>query len=125
METESLSVIGLTIQCAGICLITILSFFMTRSIQRRFLDYWTAAWVCLSVALFSLAVGFRAPSMHRLYYSVYFLGEYAFGYLFAWGCRNYASGERLKRRHLSRLIPAAALAVTLSQISDDFNIPFI
>ena len=125
METDSLSIIGLTIQCAGICLITILSFFLTRSIQRKFLDYWTAAWICLFMSLLSLAIGFRVPSMHKLYYSIYFLGEYAFGYLFAHGCRNYASGERLTQRHLYWLIPGAALCLTLPQISDDFNIPFI
>src|SRR6185503_17398847 len=112
MKSDNLSIIGLTIQCAGILLVTILSFFMTRSFRRAFLDYWTAGWIALSVALLSLSVAFRLPSLSKLYYSIYFLGEYAFGYLFVAGCRNYASGAQLTRRQLCLLIPAAAVAIS-------------
>src|SRR5205085_11714617 len=97
MDGVSLSVIGLTIQCAGIILITCLSFFMSRSVRRVFLDYWTAAWVCMSVALVSLSVGFRAASLPTLYFTTYFLGEYAFGFLFIAGCSNYVTGGRPAR----------------------------
>ena len=125
MEPNNLSIIGLTIQCAGILLITILSFFMTRSIRRVFLDYWAGAWVCLTVSLLSLSVAFRVSHWNALYYSIYFFGEYAFGYLFIAGCRNYVSEARLTRRHLYLSIPAAVVAVGLSQLPGDFNIAFM
>lgn len=126
MESNDLqSIIGLNIQCAGILLITILSFFITRSIHRIYLNYWAAAWVCLSVALSSLSVAFAVSGWQKLYFTIYFLGEYAFGYLFIAGCRNYASGARLRPKELYLLIPATGLAVFLSQFTYDFNVPFI
>src|SRR6185503_3282524 len=125
MESDNLSIIGLTIQCAGILLITILSFSMTRSIRRVFLDYWAGAWVCLTVSLLSLSVAFRVSHWNSLYYSIYFFGEYAFGYLFIAGCRNYVSEARLTRRHLYLSIPAAVVAVGLSQLPGDFNVAFM
>lgn len=125
MESDNLSLIGLTIQCAGILLVTILSFFMTRSIRRVFLDYWASAWICLMVSLLSLSIAFRVSHWNAFYYSIYFSGEYAFGYLFLAGCRNYAGESRLARRHLYLLIPAALIAVGLSQLPGDFNIAFM
>jgi diguanylate cyclase len=125
MESDNLSIVGLTIQCAGILLITILSFFMTRSIRRVFLDYWAGAWIFLSLSLLSLSVAFRAPQWGKLFYSIYFFGEYAFGYLFIAGCRNYASEVRLTRRHLYLSIPAALVAIGLSRLPGDFNISFM
>jgi len=98
---------------------------MTRSFRRAFLDYWTAGWIALSVALLSLSVAFRVPSLSKLYYSIYFLGEYAFGYLFVAGCRNYAIGAQLTRRQLCLLIPAAAVAISLPHLSSDFSALFI
>ncbi|MGA9768230.1 MAG: GGDEF domain-containing protein [Blastocatellia bacterium] len=125
MESDNLSIIGLTIQCAGILLVTILSFFMTRSIRRVFLDYWTGAWICLMVSLLALSVAFRVSHSNAFYYAIYFFGEYAFGYLFIAGCRNYAGEARLTRRHLYLLIPAAFLAIGFSRLPGDFNIAFM
>jgi len=126
MEPSDLqSVIGLTIQCAGIVLVTALSFFMTRSIRRSFLNYWTAAWASLAVALLSLTVAFRIPSLAWIGFPVYFFCEYVFGFMFIAGCRNYASGERLTKRRFYLLIPAVALAIVLARLSEDFSVPFI
>ncbi|HKQ08301.1 MAG TPA: GGDEF domain-containing protein [Blastocatellia bacterium] len=125
MDGNSLSVIGLTIQCAGIVLITCLSFFMSRSIRRPFLDYWTSAWVCMSVALISLAVGFRTPSLATIYFALYFLGEYAFGFLFIAGCHNYATGGRLARPHWLWLAASAGLSFGLARLSTSFSAAFV
>jgi diguanylate cyclase (GGDEF)-like protein len=125
MEIDNLSIIGLTIQCAGIVLITILTLFMTRSIRRAFLEYWAAAWVCLTISLLALSIAFRVTRFSAFYFSIYFFGEYAFGYLFMAGCRNYGSGARLTRRHLYLALPAALIAITLSHLPGDFNVPFI
>jgi diguanylate cyclase (GGDEF)-like protein len=120
-----MSIIGLSIQCAGIILITILSFFMTRSIRRRSLDYWTLAWTCLSISLLSLAFGFHVAGFENLLYSIYILGECAFGLLFIAGCRSYATDWRLSRGHLLLLIPGIAIAFILPRLSDDFDLVFI
>ena len=125
MESLSLSAVGLTIQCAGIILITCLSFFMTRSLRRTFLDYWTAAWACMSLALVSVTAAFPPASLGKAYFAVYYLGEYAFGFLFVAGCRNYASGEELRRRDWLWLVPGAAVACCLATLPPNFNVAFV
>jgi diguanylate cyclase len=125
MDGVSLSLIGLIIQCAGIALVTCLSFFMARSVRRAFLDYWTAAWICMSVALVVLSVAFRASSLATLYYTLYFLGEYAFGFLFIAGCHNYATGGKPARRHWLWLAAGAVLAVGLAKLPTNFSVAFV
>ncbi|MGH9824770.1 MAG: hypothetical protein ACREDR_16140, partial [Blastocatellia bacterium] len=116
---------ALTIQFAGIVVITALSLFITRSMRRTSLDYWAWAWACLSLALGSLLIGFTWPILRPIVLSVYYLGEYAFAFLFIAGCRNRASGVRLQTRDL-RLLPAGiALAAALTLLQRDFNIAFI
>jgi diguanylate cyclase len=125
MDGVNLSVVGLTIQCAGILLVASLSFFMTRSIRRAFLDYWTAAWVCMAVALFLLSVGFRTASLSRLYFTLYFWGEYAFGFLCIAGCHNYATGGKPARRHWAWLVASVGPAVGLARLSTNFSVSFV
>lgn len=124
-SVEIQSIIGLTIQCAGIYLLTILSYFITRSIRRGFLEYWTVAWGCMALALSSLIVSFRVPELQKLFLPLYFLGEYAFGYLYIAGCRNYVSGFRLTSRDLRLLGAGACLAFILPHLSSSFDILFI
>lgn len=115
----------LIVQCVGVLLITILSILVARSVRRVFLDYWTVAWICLSLSLVSLAISTRAYAQEGFFLALYLFGEYAFGYLFIAGCRNYATGARLVRRHLSALIPFGLLAFVLALIKYDFNRRFI
>lgn len=119
------SIIGLTIQGAGIYLVTILSFFMTRSIRRAFLDYWTVAWAALSVALTSLIVTFWTGALQWLLFPLYFAGEYAFVYLFFAGCRNYVKGTRLSISDLRLAAAGIVVAIALSRVAPDFNAMFI
>src|SRR5262249_41042069 len=123
--TELTSIAGLTIQGAGIVLIAVLSFFIRQSISRKSLDYWTAAWVCLSIALLALIVVFYLPSLSRILYPIYFLGEYAFGLMFIAGCRNRASGWTVSRRHMRFLLPAVLGAFVIPWLTTDFNKLFI
>ncbi|HKP13426.1 MAG TPA: GGDEF domain-containing protein, partial [Blastocatellia bacterium] len=125
MDAINLSVVGLTIQCAGIILIASLSFFMTRSIHRAFLDYWTCAWVCMSVALILLSVAFRAKAGANLYFTLYYFGEYAFGFLFIAGCANYATGGKPARRHWAWLAAGAVVAAALAHLSNSFSAAFV
>jgi diguanylate cyclase (GGDEF)-like protein len=112
--------VGLAIQCVGILLVTLLSFFMRGSIRNASLKYWTIAWTCLSISLCSLLVGFHVATGQKLYYSLYFFGEYAFGLMFVAGCRYYATGARIKWCGLS-LLPASVIAIFLPYFSADFN----
>jgi diguanylate cyclase (GGDEF)-like protein len=117
--------VGLAIQCVGILLVTLLSFFMLRSIQSAPMRYWTISWSCLSLSLMSLYAGFHLPAASKLFYSLYFLGEYLFGCMFVAGCRSHAGGPALERRNLYLLLPFVLLAAFLPYLSDDFNDLFV
>ena len=113
--------VGLAIQCIGILLLTLLSLFMRSTIRSASLRYWTASWASLSVALLSLLIAFRLLPTQKLFYSVYFFGEYLFGLLFIAGCRSQVAGVKLRKRHTYTLIPAVAVAFVLPYLSHDFN----
>jgi diguanylate cyclase (GGDEF)-like protein len=113
--------VGLAIQCGGILLITLLSLFMRSSIKSASLKYWTASWASLSVALLSLFIGFHVQPNQKLFYSVYFLGEYLFGLLFIAGCHIQVADAPLHKRTVYFLIPAIIVAFVLPHASRDFN----
>lgn len=115
----------LIVQGVGVLLITILSILVARSVRRTFLDYWTVAWICLSLSLVSLAISIRVYAQEGFFLALYLFGEYAFGYFFIAGSRNYATGARLARRHLFALIPFGLLAVMLALVKFDFDRRFI
>src|SRR5438874_10587876 len=94
------STVGLAIQCVGIVLVSLLSFFMMRSIRSVSTKFWTAAWSCLAISLASLLVGFNVSgAAHYIAYTFYFLGEYTFGLLFIAGCRSHGSRCRIERKY--------------------------
>jgi diguanylate cyclase (GGDEF)-like protein len=113
--------VGLAIQCVGILLVALLSLSLRGSIKGASLTYWATAWACLSLALISLFAGVHATSGQRLFFSLYFLGEYAFGLMFVAGCRHYATGARLTRRALFFAAGAVIVAAVLPFLSADFN----
>ena len=113
--------VGLAIQCVGIVLLTLLSLSMRGSIKSVSLTYWTRAWASLSLALISLFIGFHVALGHKLFYSLYFFGEYVFGLMFVGGCRSLANNVSMTRRCYSLLIPAAIMAGVLPFLSNDFN----
>jgi diguanylate cyclase (GGDEF)-like protein len=121
----SSSVAALTVQCAGIVLVTILSFLMTKSIRRDSLMYWTYGWACLSLALTVLLISFRLPSLAGPLQPFYFLGEYAFGYLFWAGCRNRANGTKLGRSSIYLGLVAVGLTFCLARFGHRFEDKFV
>src|SRR6476646_10359263 len=111
------SSILVAIQCVGIFLVTLLSFFMMRSIRSVSAKYWTIAWICLSVSLASLFAGFYiAGETQHLLYSTYCLGGYCFGLMLIAGCRNHVHDIRLKRSNVTVLIPFAIIAGALPHL---------
>ncbi|HXD34064.1 MAG TPA: GGDEF domain-containing protein [Pyrinomonadaceae bacterium] len=117
--------VGLAIQCVGILLVTLLSFFMRGSIHSESSKYWTAAWTCLAISLISLFVGFQAVSGNKIFYSLYFLGEYGFGLLFVAGCRYHSNGGKLSKRFAYLGVLALVVAAGLPYLSADFNDLFV
>jgi diguanylate cyclase (GGDEF)-like protein len=113
--------VGLAIQCVGILLITLLSLFIQSSIKGASLKYWTASWASLAAALISLFAAFYLQPSPKLFYSLYFFGEYLFGLLFIAGCLSQVSGTRFTKRHLYLLTPALVVALVLPHASRDFN----
>ena len=113
--------VGLAIQCVGIVLLTLLSLSMRGSIKSASLTLWTNAWASLSFALIVLFVGFNVVPGNKLFYALYFFGEYSFGLMFVGGCRFLASNVNMTRRSYSMLIPAAIIAAALPFLSNDFN----
>ncbi len=120
------SYVGLGIQCVGIGLVTLLSFFMLRSIHGASQKYWTIAWSCLSLSLSGLIIAFHVPALRNLCYAIYFFGEYAFAFMFMAGCRYRAAGKTLTgQQSLLALGMAVCVAASLPHLSDDFNDLFL
>ncbi len=115
--------VGLAIQCVGIVLVTVLTFFMRSSIQSPALKYWTIAWGCLSAALLSLFIAFQIQN--NFFYSLYFFGEYAFGLMFVAGCRYYSTGRQIRKVEGLFLLAGLTIAAVLPMVSLDFNDLFI
>jgi diguanylate cyclase len=117
--------LGLAMQATGIALLAALCAFLERSIDRRDLRSWTAAWLCLAVALLALLVTFRIPPLTPLLQPVYFFGEYAFAFLLIAGCRENASGTRLGGADLGWAAPALLLAMALPHVGTSFSQRFV
>lgn len=113
--------VGLAIQFIGILLITLLSVFMRSSLKSAALKYWTVGWASLSLALLSLIVGFHSTTFQYVFYSLYFMGEYAFGLLFIAGCRNYVSASAINGKQLGMVLPFLVISALLPFLSNDFN----
>ena len=115
------SKIGLIIQLTGVLLITLLTVFLRRSLSSKALKYWTYAWLCLSFALLCLRAGFAYEGQAASFYSLYFFGEYLFGFMLVTGCRSL--GEEIEDERLSELIivPLGMVAIALPLYSKDFS----
>jgi diguanylate cyclase len=113
--------VGLVIQWVGIVLMAVLSLSMRGSIKSASVRYWTIAWICLSLSLVSLVAAFNIEPEQKLFYSIYFFGEYSFGLMFIAGCAHHATGAHLTRRYLYLAIVAIIVAALLPYASADFN----
>lgn len=126
MNAQGLSnVAGLTIQLAGVVLITALSLFITRSMRRTFIYYWAAGWCCLTVALASLLISLQFSFLRTVVEPLYFMGEYCFAYLFIAGCRNRATGARIGRPDNPILVAGIVLSLVFTFLTRDFNLGLI
>lgn len=115
---------GLIIQFTGIFLISVLFLLLRRSLNTRTSNFWAAAWVSLSISLFSLSCAFGYEKYIKLFYSLYFLFEYLFGFFLIFGC--YSLSEELKHSRALKfvLIPFILLAFVLPWLGSDLNVVF-
>jgi diguanylate cyclase (GGDEF)-like protein len=121
----NISLTGLAIQCVGMLIVMGLSFFMTRSIKRTSLEYWTIAWVFLAFSLLSLSGAFGLPPARTFFFFLYYFTEYVFGLLFIAGCRNFATGEEISRKDLKYFIAFVVVAAVLAFLPIHYNKKFI
>lgn len=105
-------------------MITILSLFLRRSLKVPALKYWTMAWLCLSFSLICLRLGFSYDAYSDTLFSLYFLGEYVFGFLLVIGCKSLATDFKLNIRHELFILPFCVAAFVLPYLATDFNLVF-
>lgn len=118
------SKIGLIIQLAGVCLITLLTLFLRRSVKVVALKHWTNAWLFLSFALFCLRLAFSYEDYSVQLFSLYFLNEYIFGFLLVAGCRSLVGNVDMRLRNEIFILPFIFVAFGLPFIGDDFNLVY-
>jgi diguanylate cyclase (GGDEF)-like protein len=120
----NVSIIGLVLQCVGMLIVMSLSYFMTRSIKRSSLEYWTVAWVALSISLVSLSLAFNVGAFRKTFFFLYYFAEYLFGLMFIVGCRNFATGAKFTRKDFRLVIPCFLFAAILAGLPIHYNKKF-
>jgi diguanylate cyclase (GGDEF)-like protein len=105
------------VQAVGTLLVSALLRELTRAIPGRFLTYWSLGRLFLSAALFALTASYSEPYRHTptaaVLLGAYCVCGYAFGFLLWAGCRNFATGERLRRSDYWLLAGPVALGILL------------
>ena len=119
------SSVATAIQACGVAAIALLSFFLTRSIRRTYLEYWSAGWSSLALSLAAIAAAFQLRRWQLLLEPIYLFGEYVFGLLLVAGALNYARGFRLRPRHAPWLAVPLAVALAVSWIPGSFSLRFL
>ncbi len=115
------SKLGLLIQLTGVLLITFLTICLQRSVRSVALKYWTYAWLSLSLSLICLRIAFDHPAHASSLYSLYFFGDYLFGFLLVSGCRSLYDNTPRKKVSELLIIPLGIIAISLPLYSTSFD----
>ncbi len=115
---------GLMIQFTGVFLIAVLSLLLRRSLKTRTFNFWTAAWLSLSFALFSLSNAFLYNAFLKLFFVFYFIGEYCFGLFLIAGCYCLDEKFRFKPAHKLIFLSFIIIGLILPFAANDFNLVF-
>lgn len=113
LAAEAVSRVSTGLQTACMIMVAVLLWMLNRVIGKRFLGYWSAAWVALVVGLLALNVSFHFPDWSRLLLSMYMMAGYVFGMFLYVGCRSYAGGPPLLWRDAWLLAPALLIGLVL------------
>jgi hypothetical protein len=90
MHPDAITLIGTTLQTAGIWALAGLLFLMSRALRLDYLRTWARGWVCLAVALTALQVVFRWPGTGQALQPIYHFGELAFLWYLEAGLREHS-----------------------------------
>lgn len=115
------SKLGLLIQLTGVTLITILTICLQRSLRSPALKYWAYAWLSLSFALIALRSAFDYGTQSSSLYSLYFFGEYLFGFLLVTGCRKLYEADEKPAFSELLVAPLGVISIGLPIYSRSFD----
>lgn len=122
---SSPTLVGLTLQSAGVLMIAVLCLTLLRTIRRAPLVPWTAAWIALFIALMVLLLAFRVPSLSHALHPAYMFFEYIFAFLVFAGCREYTGGRPMGRSDAPAAIAMVVPAILLPAAARwQFNVFF-
>lgn len=113
--------IGLLIQLTGVALITVLAICLQRSLRSTALKYWTYAWLSLCFALLFLQTAFDHGEQTKSLYSLYFFGEYLFGFMLVMGCRHLYEEEKAEKLSELLIVPLGVISIGLPMYSKTFD----
>lgn len=113
------------IQCFGTIFVAVLMLLVRRSVERKFLDYWSTGWCCWAVSLLAINGAFSAGALRPVLLMLYCL----FGCLFCVatlaGCVHLRSNRRLDPKWIWFWIPAVVIvAAIVSNLSREINVVF-
>jgi diguanylate cyclase (GGDEF)-like protein len=106
------------VHTAGTVLIAGLLLPLGRAVPGRFLAYWTLGWMALAVGLLCVFLSVREAGFKPVFLTGYCLAEYLFGFLLWAGCREAATGRRLRRDDFILLAPLAGFAAVGPAVFD-------
>lgn len=118
------SKIGLIIQLSGVLSVTTLLFLMTQSLRSGVLKFWKTAWLCLSIALLSLQIGFYVGLLIKPFFIVYYFAEYLFCYFLILGCYQFTTKKEPRFSIWYFVLPSFLTAIFLTFSTADFNKSF-
>jgi diguanylate cyclase (GGDEF)-like protein len=116
METLESNIVGTMIQLTGTLLVSVLCTILLQTVRTPFLYYWAYGWATLSVALLCLMPTLVAPDVKPILLPAYCFAEYAAGFFWIVGCRNFAMGARLVPRDVIWVFPAAVAAIVVPKL---------
>ncbi|MBK9153360.1 MAG: GGDEF domain-containing protein [Chloracidobacterium sp.] len=115
------SKIGLLIQLTGVTLIALLTICLQRSMRSLALKYWTYSWLSLSFSLLCLRSALDFEKQADSLYSLYFFGQYLFGFMLVAGCRTLYADRELKKLSELLIIPLGIISIGLPMYSKNFD----
>jgi len=124
MHPDAITLIGTTLQTAGVWALAGLLILMSRALNLDYLRTWARGWVCLAVALSALQVVFRWPGPGWVAQTFYHFGELAFLWHLDQGLREYSALPPRRVRPALLLGMGMIYAVSLPLAIRDFTMCF-
>jgi diguanylate cyclase len=118
---DETSLVGLAFQCVGSILVASLFFLLTSTVRRPFFDAWARAWLALAASLCALLIAFCLGAVAAVFFRLYLVGGYSFGYFLLHGCRLFSVNTGLEKWRRTWFGCAIILALVLPFFASNFN----